>query len=78
MVNEKFMTKASFSKEVETLVFESRDISYMDAVLHLCKEKEIEPEDGNKYLTSVIKSKIEAEARKLNYLPRTDELNFDN
>jgi len=68
-----FMTKSKFSKLVDAVVLEKR-ISYMDAVLHLCEKYNIDPEDSKKYVSTVVKSKIEVEAMNLNFLPKSNEL----
>ncbi len=68
-----FMTKAKFSKLVNSVVKEKR-MPYIDAVLHLCERYSIDPQDAKKYVSTVVKSKIEAEARVLNYLPKQNEL----
>ena len=46
----------------------------MDAVLYLCEKYSIDPSESKRYISTVIKSKIEAEAMSLNYLPRGNEL----
>jgi len=46
----------------------------MDAVIHLCEEHEIDPADVRKFLSNVVKEKIEAEAQSLNYLKKGAEL----
>ena len=76
MIEEKFLTKAKFSKLVEKTVIEKR-LTYMDAILWLCEKHTIEPEDVKKFISPIIKDKLEAEARKLNFLPRTNELVFE-
>ncbi len=76
MIEENFLTKAKFSKLVEQTVFEKR-LSYMDAIVWLCEQHNIEIEDGRKFINPIIKDKLEAEARRLNFLPRTNELSFD-
>jgi hypothetical protein len=58
---------------VEEVVYVKR-ISYMDAVIHICEENEFEIEDMRKYISNVIKEKIEAEAMRLNFLPRQNTL----
>ena len=58
-----------FSKKVEECAKE-KEIGYMDAVLYLCEQNEIEPD------TKPIKEKIEREARGLNLLPTKTELPF--
>ena len=42
----------------------------MDAVIHLCEKYEVELEEVRKFISPIIKSKIEAEAMRLNYLPQ--------
>jgi hypothetical protein len=68
-----FMTKPKFSKLVENAVHTMR-MSYMDAVLYCCEQNEIEVEDSRRYVSTVIKSKLEAEAMSLNFLERKAEL----
>lgn len=75
-VEENFLTKAKFSKLVEQTVFEKR-LSYMDAIVWLCEQHNIEIEDCRKFINPIIKDKLEAEARRLNFLPRTNELSFE-
>ena len=75
-LEESFLTKAKFSKLVEKTVYEKR-LSYMDAIVWLCEEHNIEIEDCRKFINNIIKDKLEAEARRLNFLPRTNELVFD-
>ena len=71
-----FVTKADFSKEVIELV-EERGLTYIETVVHMCEERGIEPEDAGRYLTPLVKSRIEDEAQKLNILPKEDKLRFD-
>jgi len=46
----------------------------MDAVLHLCERFDIDPSDSKKYLSPVIRNKIEAEAISLNFIQGGNEL----
>lgn len=62
-----FLTKAKFSRKVVDTV-SSKKLSYMDAVIHICEEHDIDPGDVKKFLSNVIKEKIEAEAAQLNFL----------
>lgn len=71
-----FMTKAKFAKIIDSIVIEKK-LSYMDAVIHACEQYGIELEDSRRYVSTVIKSKLEAEAMKLNFLERSAELPFD-
>lgn len=72
-VEEKFLTKTKFSKLIERTVIEKR-LSYMDAIVWLCEEHNIEIEDCRKFISPIIKDKLEAEARRLNFLPRQNTL----
>lgn len=68
-----FLTKSKFAKMIESAVTRDR-LSYMDAVIHLCEENGVELEDVRRFISPVIKSKLEAEAMRLNFLPRGNEL----
>jgi len=71
----KFLTKKNFSAEVEEEVY-MKDVSYMEAVISICKRLEIDEQDAGKFISSQLKSKIEAEARDLNFLPSKGKLKF--
>jgi hypothetical protein len=49
-------------------------MTYMDAVIDLCDRNGVELEEVRKFISPVIKSKLEAEAMRLNFLPRGNEL----
>jgi hypothetical protein len=49
----------------------------MDAIIHVCKDVDLELEDVKKYVAPIIKDKLEAEAMTLNFLPRQASLPFD-
>jgi hypothetical protein len=46
----------------------------MDAIIKVCETNEIELEDIKKFISPVIKNKLEAEAMELNYLPRKNAI----
>ena len=73
MIEDKFLTKSKFTKLIERTVGEL-GIPYMEAVLEVCNKNDIEPEDVRKFISPIIKNKIEAEAMQLNYLPRLNTL----
>ena len=73
MIEDKFLTKSKFTKLIEKTVGEL-NIPYMEAVLEVCNKNDIEPEDVRKFISPIIKNKIEAEAMQLNYLPRLNTL----
>jgi heterodisulfide reductase subunit B len=76
MQEEKFLTKARFTKLVERVVKEHKS-SYMDAIIHACDNIDLDLEDVRKYIAPAIKDKLEAEAMHLNYLPRGNTLPVD-
>ena len=72
-IESQFLTKSKFTKLIESTVSEL-GIPYMEAVLEVCAKNDIEPEDVKKFISPIIKGKIEAEAMNLNYLPRLNTL----
>lgn len=71
-----FITKIKFSKMVEELSTQ-KNMSYIDAVLHICEQNAIEIEDSKKYISISLKQKIEVEAMNLNFLEKNDSLPID-
>ena len=69
------LTKQIMTQLVEKLVSEER-MSYMEAVLHICEERQIDPLDIGKLIGPTIKAKIEAEAMTANLLPKSNMLSF--
>ena len=72
-IEQEFLTKSKFTKLVEETVNELR-LSYMDAILYLCEKNSLEPEDMKKFVSPIIKDKLEAEAMQLNFLPKQNTL----
>ena len=66
-------TPKTFSLEIENIAKE-KQISHMDAILHYCEKNDIEPDSVSRLITQVLKQKIEANARELNFLPKTATL----
>ena len=73
IIEDQFLTKSEFTKLVERTVSEL-GINYMDAILHLCEKNNIDPEDVKKFVSPIIRSKVEAEAMNLNFLPKQNTL----
>ncbi len=72
-MTEDFLSKSKFSKMIEEAVVQKK-LSYMDAILDICEKNDIEPEDVRKFVSPIIKDKLEAEAMSLNLLPKTNSL----
>tara|TARA_B100000965_G_C18983944_1_gene495211 strand:+ start:82 stop:327 length:246 start_codon:yes stop_codon:yes gene_type:complete len=73
MIENQFLTKSKFTKLIEATVSDNRgQMLYMDAILDVCEKNNIEPEDVRKFISPIIKDKLESEAMQLNYLPKTN------
>jgi len=70
ILQEKFMTVARFSTEVETLV-NSDSMSYIDAIIHYCDINDIELETVPKLISKPLKEKLKHEAQQLNFIKKT-------
>jgi hypothetical protein len=71
LLEDKFMTPAKFSQEVEKIAIHNADMNYIDAILHYCEVNEIEVESVPKLLSKPLKEKVKYEAQKLNYMKKT-------
>ena len=49
----------------------------MDAILHICEKNNIDPQDVKKFVSPVIRDKLEAEAKQLNLLPKNNTITFE-
>ena len=72
-IEEQFLTRAKFTKLIVSTVAEKK-MPYMDAILQLCEKNDIDIEDIKKFISPIIKNKLEAEAMNLNYLPKKNSL----
>jgi hypothetical protein len=72
-IEEQFLTKSKFTKLIESTVGDLR-IPYMEAIHVVCEKNNIEPEDIKKFISPIIKDKLEAEAMKLNFLPKINSI----
>ena len=67
------ITPTKFSLLIEEMV-QTKNITYMDACLEYCKEKEIEPNSIARLVNKSLKQKIQMEAEQLHFLPKTNSL----
>lgn len=70
LIEDKFMTVAKFSTEVETLV-NNDEMSYIDAIIHYCDTNDIELETVPKLISKPLKEKLKHEAQQLNFIKKT-------
>ena len=62
------LNKKAFSSLVETYVRTHKGCQYMDAVITVCEDNEIDLRDSKKLISKEIVDHIEYEAKKLNLL----------
>jgi hypothetical protein len=68
------LTNASFSHMVENLVAKEK-MTYIEAVLHVCEERGLDPADVSRLINAPIKAKLEVEGMAANLLPKPNTLN---
>ena len=61
------MNSKTFSQEIENTVRKQK-ISYMDAIIHLCELKDLDPGRVNSFINKQIKEKLKVEAINLRLL----------
>jgi len=64
MIEDSILTKKKFAMLVEDNV-SNLSLSYMEAILMVCTDREIDPIDIKKLISPVIKDKLEAECVEL-------------
>jgi hypothetical protein len=62
------LNKKTFSRLVETYVRTHKDCPYIDAIIDVCDNNEIDLRDSKKLISKEIVEHIEFEARELNLL----------
>ncbi len=62
------LNKKTFSRLVETYVRTHKDCPYMDAIIQICNDNEIDVRDSKKLISKEIVEHVEFEARQLNLL----------
>jgi hypothetical protein len=72
ILEDKFMTTARFSQEVEKIAHEN-SMNYIDAIVHYCEKNEIEIESVPKLISKPLKEKLKFDAQKLNFMKKTSK-----
>ena len=62
------LNKKTFSRLVETYVRTHKDCPYIDAIIDVCDNNEIDLRDSKKLISKEIVQHVEVEARELNLL----------
>jgi hypothetical protein len=71
VLESKFFCPSRFAQEIESLVHQNDDMSYIDAILHFCESNSIDVESVPKLISKPLKEKIKYEAMELNFLKKT-------
>ena len=71
LLEDKFMTAAKFSQEVEKIAFDNPDMNYIDSVIHFCEINEIELDSVSKLISKPLKEKLKFDAQQLNFMKKT-------
>lgn len=69
------ITKANLIAKAESLV-KNENMDYSEAIIHICEEYRVDPEDIAKLIVGSLKEKLRAEAQRKNLLPKPNSL-FD-
>ncbi len=71
-IENNFMTQSKFTKLVEETVLEGKGlINYIDAIISVCDEYNIEIDTVGKLIAKPLKDKIKFLAQELNYMKKT-------
>lgn len=69
-LEDKFMTAAKFSQDVEKIAHDN-SMNYIDAIVFYCETNDIELESVPKLISKPLKEKLKFDAQKLNYIKKT-------
>jgi hypothetical protein len=67
----KFLCPSKFAQEIEKIVHENDNFSYIEAIVIYCEANNLEVESVPKLLSKPLKEKIKCEAMELNFLKKT-------
>jgi len=71
VLEKKFYCPSRFTQEIENVVSNNSDMSYIDAVIYFCDQNSIDLESVSKLISKPLKEKIKYEAIELNFLKRS-------
>jgi uncharacterized protein YdhG (YjbR/CyaY superfamily) len=67
------ISKQELALKAERLV-QSDKLTYLEAIIQICDELDVDPEDMAKMVVGPLKDKLEAEAQRANILPKPNSL----
>ena len=71
-IESKFLTPQKFSMEIEKIVVEE-GFNYIDAIVHYCRENNIEVESVSKLISKPLKERLKWDATRLNFMNATSK-----
>jgi len=71
VLEKKFYCPSRFTQEIENVVTNNSEMSYIDAVIYFCDQNNIDLESVSKLISKPLKEKIKYEAIELNFLKRS-------
>jgi hypothetical protein len=71
VLESKFFCPSRFAQEIESLVQNTKGMSYIDAIVHFCDLQSIDVESVPKLIPKPLKEKLKFEAMELNFLKKT-------
>ena len=71
LIQSKFYSSRKFAEEIESIVHENNDMSYIDAIVFFCEKNNLDVDSIPKLVAKPLKEKLKAEAIELNLLKRT-------
>ena len=67
------ITPKKFALIVDELV-RTKHLTHMEAIIYYCEQNMLEPASVTKWIDKCLKEKIQLDAERLNYLPKTSQL----
>ena len=71
VMQSKFFCPTRFAEEIESLVLNNADMNYIDAIVFLCDQNNIDVESVPKLISKPLKEKIKYDAQQLNFMKKT-------
>ena len=71
VLEKKFYCPSRFTQEIENVVTNNSNMSYIDAVVYFCEKNSIDVESVSKLISKPLKEKIKYEAMELNFLKKS-------
>ena len=71
VLEKKFYFPSRFTQEIENVVVNNSNMSYIDAVVYFCEKNSIDVESVSKLISKPLKEKLKYEAMELNFLKKS-------